>query len=102
MRQYVETRMQPETERRFEASRAQEDATLDVRKLSKQPLVWRQRVLLLAAARWLDGVPYTSATATALDGLIESQAGRRLDLGRGTVWRERSVIRFVKIGRAHV
>lgn len=95
MRQYVETSMQPETERRFEASRAQEDATLDIRKLSKQPLVWRQRILLLAAARWLDGVPYTSATATALDALIESQAGRRLDLGRGTVWRERSVIRFV-------
>ena len=95
MRQYVETSLQPETERRFEASRAHDDATLDIHKLSGQPLVWRQRILLLAAARWLDGVPYTSATATALNGLIESQAGRRLELGSGTVWREPSVIRFV-------
>src|SRR5690625_1089791 len=100
MRQYVETSMQPETERRFETSRAQEDAALDIHKLSKQPHVWRQRILLLAAARWLDGVPYTSATATALDALIESQAGRRLELGRGTVWRERSVIRFVNASEA--
>ena len=103
MRQYVDTSLRPETERRFEACRsdAPDDTVLNADALLAQPRVWRRRILLQAAARWLGGspqgkAPRTHATAAALDRLLRSQAGRRLEIGGGEVWREQAVIRFVR------
>lgn len=59
------------------------------------PAVWRRRVILEALRRWLPEAPYHAALAAEVDGLLDAQVGRRVEVGDGAVWRERAGLRFV-------
>jgi len=63
--------------------------------LADAPPVWRRRLLLEALRRTLPDASYSHAVAHELAGLVEAQVGRRVEVGRGAVWRERGGLRFL-------
>jgi tRNA(Ile)-lysidine synthase len=55
----------------------------------------RRWFLLRCVRRWLPGAPVRRSTVVKLEALIGSDPGKRLCHERGSIWRERDVLRFV-------
>jgi tRNA(Ile)-lysidine synthase len=60
--------------------------------------VWRRRLLLEALRRALPSASYSYTMAEELDALVEAQVGRRVEVTNGSVWRERTGLRFLPEG----
>lgn len=97
MQEYVETTVTSVLEEHW--NRCYEDdqrggrITLDsIRDLDA---VWRRRVILEALDETMPEAPQSAAIAEEIEGLVTAQVGRRVEVGGGTVWRERSCLRFV-------
>lgn len=97
MREYVDQALRPELERRMDEAFVECDpgGWLSLDALSAEPPVWRRRLLLQALRRTLPTAPYSRAMAKELDALVEAQAGRRVEVGEGAIWREREGLRFL-------
>jgi tRNA(Ile)-lysidine synthase len=98
VRDYVRHSFRPQLRVRF-ASCSEADPAggcLDAVLLSRQPTVWRSRIVLEALQRWIPAAPRTAAVAAEVERLLQAQPGRRVTLGQGAVWRERDRLRFVR------
>ncbi len=97
MQEYVDQALRPALKERMDEAYVDCDPggglSLDV--LADEPPVWRRRLLLEALRRTLPTAPYSSALAEELDALVDAQVGRRVEVGAGTVWRERTGLRFL-------
>jgi tRNA(Ile)-lysidine synthase len=63
--------------------------------LRDAPRVWRDRVILDALRAVAPDAPQTTGMARSVADLLDAQTGRRVDVGSGTVWRERTGLRVV-------
>jgi tRNA(Ile)-lysidine synthase len=98
MREYVDATLTPALEDRWSrAYTADEEGggTLSIDVLRDEPPVWRRRLILEALSEALPDAPQTAAVAAEVDGLLDAQVGKHVELGGGTVWRERGLLRFV-------
>lgn len=97
MREYVDHTLTPALNDRLEQAWTDCPAGgwLSLDGFQDEPAVWRRRLLLEALRRSLPEAPQTYAVADQLDALIEAQVGRRVEVGSGTVWREREGLRFL-------
>lgn len=100
MREYVDHTLTPVLNERMEQAYVDCSAggRLMLNDLRDEPAVWRRRLLLEALRRALPDAPRTYALADQLDALVGAQVGRRVELGGGTVWRERNGLRFLPDG----
>ncbi len=96
-REYVDHTLRPALRRRMDRWYEAHDrgATLSLEGLEQEPSVWRRRLILEALARVLPTAPQSAAVAVEIEGLIDAQVGRRVEVGDGGVWREREGLRFV-------
>ena len=94
---YVDQSLRPTLRQRMQRAYTDCEAggALSVEALREMAPVWRRRLLLEALRRTLPAAPYSRAMAEELDALVEAQVGRRVEVGEGTVWRERGQVRFV-------
>ncbi|PSQ79741.1 MAG: tRNA lysidine(34) synthetase TilS [Bacteroidetes bacterium QS_1_63_11] len=97
MRDYVDQALRPALQERMERAFVDCEAGgwLALKVLIDEPPVWRRRLLLEALRRSLPTAPYSYAVAGALDDLVDAQVGRRVETRGGTVWRERTGLRFL-------
>jgi tRNA(Ile)-lysidine synthase len=97
MQEYVDQALRPALERRMEKGFVDcaSGGWLSLDVLTDEPPVWRRRLLLEALRCTLPAAPYSYAVADELDALMDAQVGRRVEMGGGTVWRERSGLRFL-------
>ena len=97
LREYVDDLLRPALESTLTQQYDDCDpgGRLRIEQLRTAPSVWRRRVLLAALERALPHASRTAAVAGELEGLLEAQVGRRIDVSTGTVWRERKTLRFV-------
>jgi tRNA(Ile)-lysidine synthase len=102
LRDYVDDALEPALQRHFEACHVRRDAGgwLDAEALRERPPVWRRRVLLEALSADLPDAPASKAVAEEVKALLDAQVGRRVELGGGTVWRERGGLRLVPASAA--
>ena len=68
---------------------------LDLAYLRRLPVVWQDRLILEALARWLPKAPHEAGFAAEVRRLMDVQPGRRVEAKGGAVWREREALRFV-------
>jgi tRNA(Ile)-lysidine synthase len=96
-REYVDHTLRPALRRRMDwcYKERTRGATLSLEGLEREPSVWRRRLILEALDRVLPSAPKSAAVAVEVEGLIDAQVGRRVEVGEGAVWREREVLRFV-------
>jgi tRNA(Ile)-lysidine synthase len=97
MREYVDQALRPALEARMDEAFVDCDpgGWLSLGALTDEPPVWRRRLLLEALRRTLPAAPSSYAVAEELDALVDAQVGRRVEVGGGTVWREREGLRFL-------
>ncbi|WP_263788558.1 tRNA lysidine(34) synthetase TilS [Salinibacter grassmerensis] len=97
MQEYVDQALRPALRQRMTRTYTDRDegGALSVEALREAPPVWRRRLLLEALRRALPTAPYSRAVAEELEALVEAQVGKRVEVGAGTVWRERGQMRFV-------
>ncbi len=98
VRQYLDETFTPELQARYDRCAkavAEPGRELDLEALRNEPPVWRRRIILEALRRGLPEAPYTAALAHDVEALIDAQVGRRVDVGGGQVWRERTALRIV-------
>jgi tRNA(Ile)-lysidine synthase len=102
MREYVDHTVTPALAERLDRCYVPCEAggTLRLAPLRDEPPVWRRRLILAALARALPDAPQTAAFAGEVAGLLNTQVGRRVETGAGTIWRERGALRFVPAGAA--
>ena len=55
----------------------------------------RNWLLLRAVRKWIPEAPLRKSTVAAIEELMESQVGRRVEYATGSVWRERNALKFV-------
>jgi len=97
LREYVDQALRPALEERIEEAFVDCDAGgwLSLAALTDEPPVWRRRLLLETLRRTLPTASYSYAVAEELDALVDAQVGRRVEVGGGTIWREREGLRFL-------
>lgn len=97
MGEYVDQTLRPALEEQMAAAYEECDhgGRLSLDALADEPPVWRRRLLLDALRRALPSASYSYAMAEELDALVDAQVGRRVEVKKGTVWRERMGLRFV-------
>ncbi|MFB6231486.1 MAG: tRNA lysidine(34) synthetase TilS [Salinibacter sp.] len=97
MREYVDQALRPALDARMDEAFVDRETGgwLSLEALTDEPPVWRRRLLLEALRRTLPTAPCSYALAEELVALVEAQVGRRVEVGGGTVWRERSGLRFL-------
>jgi tRNA(Ile)-lysidine synthase len=97
MREYVDQALRPALDGRMDEAFVECDpgGRLSLDALREEPPVWRRRLLLEALRRTLPSASYSRAVAEELDTLVDTQVGRRVEVGKGTVWREREGLRFL-------
>ena len=97
MGEYVDQALRPALDDRMETAytECERGGWLSRDALREEPPVWRRRLLLEALRRTLPHASYSYAMAEELDALLEAQVGRRVEVGEGTVWREREGLRFL-------
>lgn len=97
VREYVEHTLTPALKERMEQAYVDCSAGgwLRLDDLRGASAVWRRRLLLEALRRALPEAPQTYALSDQLDALVDAQVGRRVEVGDGTVWRERGGLRFL-------
>ncbi len=66
--------------------------------LHDAPPVLARRVILEAVRRWLPGAPATQNLTERVYDLISQQPGRRVEVGVGSVWRNRDMLVFQALG----
>lgn len=91
MREYVDASFVPASKKMF-ARAASEPGRLRLQTLTDVAPVWRRRLIIEALRRWIPGAPTSAVDSIIL--LIDSQPGRRVVLGSGTVWRGRHALHF--------
>lgn len=96
-REYVDHTLRPALRRRMDRwyEAYDREAALSLEGLEQESSVWRRRLILEALGRALPTAPQTAAVAAEVEGLIDAQVGRRVEVGDGAVWREREGLRFV-------
>jgi len=97
MQEYVDQALRPALQQRMNRVYTDCDpgGALSVEALQEAPPVWRRRLLLEALRRTLPAAPYSRAVGEELEALVDAQVGARVELGSGTIWRERDRVRFV-------
>jgi tRNA(Ile)-lysidine synthase len=97
MREYVDQTVTPSLDAKMEAvyTAHRQGGALDLARLRAEPSVWRRRLILAALGEALPDAPQTAAVAAEIEALIDAQVGHRVEVGGGTVWREREGLRFV-------
>lgn len=97
MREYVDDDLRPALRARMADAYDERESGgwLALGTLIDAPPVWRRRLLLAALRRALPAAPYSYAVAEELATLVDAQVGRRVEVGTGTVWREREGLRFL-------
>ena len=97
MREYVNATVTPALNERMEACfrPTSHGGWVGLDALRAEPPVWQRRILLEALTRTLPKAPETHAVAEELAALLEAQPGAKVEVGGGTVWRERDRLRFV-------
>lgn len=70
------------------------DRRLPIESLMQLSTVLRSWLYLRALRRWLPAAPARSTTISAIDSLLRSQPGRRVQFKSGCIWRERTAIHF--------
>jgi len=100
MGEYVDQALRPALEERMGAAYEECDhgGRLSLDALAAEPPVWRRRLLLEALRRALPLASYSYTMAEELDALVEAQVGRRVEVTNGSVWRERTGLRFLPEG----
>lgn len=95
--EYVDQALRPGLKSRMERAYHECEAGgwLSLEPLRDDPTVWRRRLLLEGLQRAIPSAPYSYAVAEELDHLLEAQVGRHVEVGHGTVWRERKGLRFL-------
>ena len=96
VRGYVETTFDPALQRRFarcHASRS-DGGWLDVHVLRTFPAVWRGRLLVAALRHDVPSVSPSRALIREIEGLLDAQVGRCVNIGGATIWRERGGLRL--------
>lgn len=97
LREYVEQTLSPALTDKLSDCyvECQDGAALRLAPLSDEPAVWRRRLILAALERTFPEAPQSYALAEEVDALVGAQVGRRVELGTGTIWRERDTLRIV-------
>ena len=100
MREYVDQTVTPSLDAKMEVAYTahREGGALDLEQLRAESSVWRRRLILAALDEVLPEAPQTAAVAAEIEVLIDAQVGKRVEMGGGTVWRERTALRFVPTG----
>jgi tRNA(Ile)-lysidine synthase len=75
------------------------DKGLSVEAMLRHSPGWRTLLLLEAARRWIPDAPQRTSVAEALERLLSSQSGRKLELPGGVVWRSQDSLLFVSNDR---
>ncbi len=68
---------------------------LQVSELVRLGDVWKGRLVIEAVTRWFSSRPSSHRYVSAILELLESEVGRHVHIGAGTVWRERNTLVFV-------
>ena len=92
MKDWVEQVLRPSVRRHY--SLAATDNRLDMSVLVNLPPVMACRLIMEAMRMWLPGVTVNQDLAKRILGLVETQAGRKIETGNGTVWRGRRALIF--------
>lgn len=97
MREYVDQALRPALADRLERAYSDcvEGGWLSLEELQREPPVWRRRIVLEALRRSLPEAPQSYDVAEEVSDLVDRQVGRRIEMGGGTVWRERGGLRFL-------
>lgn len=100
MGEYVDQVLRPALEEQMAAAyeKCDHGGRLSLDALADEPPVWRRRLLLDALRRALPSASYSYAMAEELDALVDAQVGCRVEVTAGTVWRERTSLRFLPEG----
>lgn len=103
LRSYYDDSFLHELSLRFEACiQASEKAqTLSIKSVLENEEKWQNRIILEAFYRWMPGVSQTGQALETVRCLLNAQVGKRVLFTQGTVWRERSSLRF-QTGPANV
>ena len=75
-------------------SEADDSMILDLDELNRMEPGWKRLLLLEICRRRVPDAPIRTSTVDRLEQLIESQPGRRANIGSATVWRERNRLLF--------
>jgi tRNA(Ile)-lysidine synthase len=99
MREYVDDFFRPAVDRAWEqCARSNNDGghrnMLDLACLKEYPPVMRRRLILEAMKRWLPEAHYSSALAEEIEHLTHAQTGKRVEVGKGVVLRDRTALIF--------
>ncbi len=94
MRAYVGDTLLPLAEELFDRTACVGRHRLDIRILQDCSSIWRRRIILEALRRWLPLAPATAGVAERAERLVAAQPGRRMELGRGIIWRDRDSLVF--------
>jgi len=70
------------------------DRRLPVDLLLSLPTVLRSWLYLRALRHWLPAAPARATTISAIESLLQSQPGRRVQFDSGCVWRDRTTLYF--------
>lgn len=97
VQEYVDQALRPDLRNRMSQAYTDKEGggALSVEVLRDEPSVWRRRLLLEALRRNLPDASYSRMMAEELESLVEAQVGKRLEVGEGTVWRERDEVHFL-------
>ncbi|PEN12942.1 tRNA lysidine(34) synthetase TilS [Longibacter salinarum] len=97
LRQISDATLEPERQRWVEAITEERGGTIVLCEsaLHSAPEVWADRVILDVLRSTIPGAPRTAAVAREVRSLLDSQVGSRVELGQGTVWRDRGGLRIV-------
>lgn len=97
MREYVDQVLRPGLAKRMERTyeECEEGGLLSLEGLTAEPPVWRRRLVLEALRSSFPNALRSYDVAEEIVDLVDRQVGRRVEVGGGTVWRERRGLRFV-------
>lgn len=97
MGEYVDQVLRPGLAERMERTyeECEQGGVLSLEDLTSEPPVWRRRMVLEALHSVFPNAPRSYGVAEEIVDLVDRQVGRRVEVGGGTVWRERRGLRFV-------
>lgn len=91
-RQWIDQVIIPMIAEAFAA--ASEGRSLNITYLKQVPSVLAQRLVIEGVRRWIPCAPADETAAKRIMSLIDLQAGKRIQLGGGEVWRDRNHLTF--------
>lgn len=97
VRAYLEATIEPALKEHWERVVYQTPVgvALRVEPLRQMPPILRRRLLLEVLRRYAPDMPQSEAMVKQMEALLEAQAGKKLPLGSGVLWREREALVWV-------